>query len=122
MRAAFGFNSRNSTADIKRYDSGIGFLSIRDYNNDTNINNCVVNGCEYTIIAVMSVTSSSKSLELDVFYTGAFRFNEALNLRKVELYYEGGKISQAVDVVIAGPGKITIPLNNSQESGFSIRR
>jgi len=45
IRAAFGFNSRNSTADIKRYDSVLGLLSIKDYNNETNIAACIREGC-----------------------------------------------------------------------------
>jgi hypothetical protein len=46
----------------------------------------------------------------------------------VELYYEGGKVSQTLDqpITIAGPGKITIPIKQANyetitdRQGFSL--
>ena len=77
LRAAFGFNSRNSTADVKKYDSFLGMLSIKDYNNESNIQACIREGCEYTVLAVLVISNSAKSLELDIAYTGGQRLNEA---------------------------------------------
>lgn len=124
LRAAFGFNSKNSTADLKKYDSAIGLLSIKDYNNETNIDYCLRQGCEYSFLAVLAISNSSKSLEIDVIYTGAQRLNEPQIINRVELYYDGGKITQTLTnaIVIQNPGRYVFPLNNAEHTVVNSRR
>lgn len=124
LRGAFAFNSKNSTDDLKHYDSVLGMLSIRDYNNESNIQACIREGCEYTVAAVLSISNSSKSLDLTIVYTGGQKLNEPQVIKRVELYYNGGKIVQplASPVTIQNTGRVTIPLNISDEQQVGTRR
>jgi hypothetical protein len=124
LRAAFVFNSRNSTTDLKKYDSVLGLLSIKDYNNESNIQACIREGCEYTILAVLAVSKTSKNLELDIGYAGGQRLNEAQIIRRLEIYYEGGSVIQALTtpLTITGPGRVVIPLNSAVEVEVPSRR
>lgn len=100
------------SSDNKTYESRISMLSIQDFNDDGKVTTCIQEGCLYVITAALTISSTARSLELAVVYSGSQRLNEVQVLNRVELFYDGGSIVQNLDstVTISGTGTIIIPL------------
>lgn len=69
-------NEDVSNTTTKVYKANGTILSIKNYNNDTNINTCLNQACFYQLSATMISNNGKKSLTIDVFYAGALKLNE----------------------------------------------
>lgn len=117
MVGAFKYDDSKSTDQTKVYHGSATILSIRDYNDDSLVTKCISQGCSYTLNFILTVTSTTKTLEIDSFYAGGVGLNQLILLDKVTIYYESNKVIKALPnpVEISGVNKIIIPLNDQMK-------
>ena len=72
------FDSRRSNATHKGYVSVGAILSIKDYHNDTLVDLCTREGCEYVFTFVASISSILRTLQIDIAYLGGRDFNQQI--------------------------------------------
>lgn len=73
-------DSRRSNATQQVYEAVGSILSIKDFNDNSLVDSCYREGCDYVVAAIATITSSSRILELDVNYLGGFRLNEQIRI------------------------------------------
>jgi len=62
LLSGLAYDPRRSNATHKVYESFGSVLSIKDYNNDTLVELCVAQGCNYELTFVASISSVSRTL------------------------------------------------------------
>lgn len=60
--AGFKFDSQKSTDDVQYYRAVASILSIKDYNDDSKINQCLSQGCQYNINLLLRLTPTTRTL------------------------------------------------------------
>lgn len=58
----FKLDQSKSTDQIKYYRSSATILSIKDFNDDLKINQCLSQGCQYNFNFILTVTQNSRTL------------------------------------------------------------
>jgi hypothetical protein len=69
------YDSRRSNSSHQVYESLGAILAIKDYNDNSLVDICYREGCDYIFAAVASISSTSRTLELDINYIGGVRLN-----------------------------------------------
>lgn len=60
--AGFKFDQGRSTEQIKYYRAAAAILSLKDYNDDSRITQCISQGCQYTLNMILTVTQNTRTL------------------------------------------------------------
>jgi len=74
------YDTRRSNTTTKIYESFGTILSIKDYNDDSLVELCYREGCNYGVTGIASISSTSRTLEIDVNYFGGLRLNQQIFL------------------------------------------
>ena len=64
-------------------------LSIRDYSDETKLQFCLLEGCEYAFNLLLTVTQNARTLKISTSYGGGILLNELVIINKVTVYYDG---------------------------------
>ena len=90
----FKFDQSGSTDQAKRYRSLATILSLKDYNDDAKVSQCLSQGCQYSFNMILTVTPTDRSLELNAFFNGALGLNQLVVIDKITLYYDNVKVTK----------------------------
>ena len=88
-------NKSNSTAQF--YSANGSMISIKDYNDDAKITQCLTQGCQYFFNITYTKTSNQNQLEINCLYSGFTGLNEEFLVSKITLFTEHKVISQILD-------------------------
>ena len=112
--AGFHFDSSRSNDTHQVYEALGSHISIYDYNDQTKVDLCLAEGCEYTFNLVLEVSQGSRTLAIDVSYAGGIRLNDNIVINEVTVFYDGIKVHNSLvnPVEVKGPTSIVIPLND----------
>lgn len=112
--AGFKLDERKSTDDIKYWRSAASILSIKDYNDDAKITQCISQGCQYTLNLLLTITQNTRTLEVDSFYGGGLGLNQLVIIDQVTLYYGDTQASSSFvnPIEISGNNKVVVPIND----------
>ena len=108
------FENTLSNATHKIYVAGGSHLSIRDYNDETKLEFCILEGCQYTFGLRLEVTQNTRTLRIDTSYAGGILLDELIVISGVSVYYDGTAVTNEFvnPVQIKGPGEIVVPIND----------
>ena len=88
MVAGFHFDKQKSNDTFKYYSAAGAHISIGNYNDETKLELCMVEGCEYVMNLLLEVTENTRTLKIDVSYGGGILLNELIAIDKVTIYYD----------------------------------
>ena len=105
-------DTRRSNISHQVYESIGSILSIKDYNDNTLVEICSREGCEYIFTMVATITSTSRILQLNVAYLGGLRLNEQVLIYGINMGFgeEVIEIRFEQPLEVTGPKKFTIPI------------
>lgn len=84
-----GFRKDNrTTEEIQYYTAEAAILSIKDYNDEAKVNQCLTQGCQYVLNLLLRVTANSRTLEVSSIYFGGVGLNQLIVIDKVKIYYD----------------------------------
>ena len=69
------YDTRRSNATTKIYESAGAMLSIRDYNDNSLVDLCLNERCEYVFTMLANLTSTTRNLQINFNYFGGPRLN-----------------------------------------------
>lgn len=78
--AGFRRDNGKSNSTHQVYEAAGIHISIGDYNDETKLQLCLAEGCEYTFNLVLTVTENSRSLELKTGFAGGIRLNDVMTI------------------------------------------
>jgi len=106
------YDTRRSNTTTKIYESVGTILSIKDYNDDSLVELCFREGCNYVVTGIASISSTSRTLEIDVNYFGGLRLNQQIFFTGLNFSF-GNEIFELrfeSPVEITGPRKVTVTI------------
>ena len=114
MIIGFHYENNLSNATHKIYVAAVNQLSIRDYNDETKLEFCTLEGCQYTFSLRLEVTENTRTLRVDTSYAGGILLNELIIISGVSVYYDGTAVTNEFvnPIQIKGPGEIVVPIND----------
>lgn len=103
---------RRSNATQQVYEAAGAILAIKDYNDNTLVETCNREGCNYIVVAIATISGSSRILELDISYVGGVRLNQEIRFFGINMGFgeEVVEIRFQAPLVITGPRKITLSI------------
>lgn len=106
------YDSRRSNTTHKVYEAAGAILSISDYNDNSLVDICYREGCNYIVTMIATISSSSRILELDITYLGGVRLNQEIRFFGINMGFGEEVIEIRFDTpyVITGPRRITLPI------------
>ena len=87
-------------------------MALKDYENDTHVQLCYREGCDYIFNAVAFISSKSH-LELDVLYLGGMHLHQEIDITEFNIFFGdfNSKFKPAKPIrVDAGIDRVTIPI------------
>lgn len=87
--AGFRFEKQRSNDTYQFYSAVSNMLSIRDYSDETKLEFCLFEGCEYAFNLLLTVTQNTRSLKITTSYGGGILLNELMIIDQVTVYYDG---------------------------------
>lgn len=97
--AGLKLDQSKSTDTSKVYQAHASILSIKDFNDDSLVTRCISQGCTYSLNFILTVTESSRYLEIDSFYTGQIGLNQIAVIDQVTLYYDNVQVTRSINPV-----------------------
>lgn len=91
--AGFHYDQQRSNATHKLYSATGSHISLDDYNNDTKIDHCVTQGCDYVFNLLLTITGGTRSLTINVSYGGGAGLNGLFTINTVTLHYDGETVT-----------------------------
>ena len=73
--AGFHFNKQRSNDTFSVYNAAGAHISIGNYNDETKLQLCMVEGCEYVFNLELEVTENTRTMKIDVSYGGGILLN-----------------------------------------------
>lgn len=89
----FHFDNQRSNSTHRLYSANGNHISIENYNNDTKVDLCLSQGCDYIFNMLLISTVNVRTLSLNVTYGGGAGLNELLILDAVTLHYDGQTVT-----------------------------
>lgn len=110
--AGFHFDTQRSNSTHRLYSANGNHISIENYNNDTKIDLCLSQGCDYVFNMLLTSTVNTRTLSLNVTYGGGVGLTELLIIDAVTLHYDGQTVTNQLSnpVEVRGPTRVTIPI------------
>ena len=72
------YDTRRSNSTHQVYEAVGAIISIKDLSDNSLVDLCVRAGCDYVVNAVATITSLTRSLELDILYFGENHLNQEM--------------------------------------------
>ena len=116
------YDTRRSNATTKIYESAGAMLSIRDYNDNSLVDLCLSERCEYVFTMLANITSTTRTLEVNFNYFGGLRLNEAVKITAFHLTLDTEIIVINLDtpIEVTGPKRVSIPIPKAAKSGSNL--
>lgn len=108
-------DTRRSNSTHQIYEAVGAVLSIKNYEDNTAVELCSRAGCDYVINAVVNISSSKRTLELDVLYAGELLLNQQIFFTGVNMAFgdEVVEIRFETAIEITGPKRVTVDVPES---------
>ena len=109
MNNVFTIKAALAKSDSGTYCATVGLLSIIDFNNDTQIDQCLADGCDYNISLEVTMTKDAKSISMSVDYLGGTGLNQEQVINSLMLFHETeGTITVNLTEPIKIQGKLAL--------------
>lgn len=112
--SGFHYDQQRSNATHRLYSSTGAHISLDDYNNNSKIDLCVSQGCDYVFNLLLTVTGGTRSLTITVSYGGGLGLNGLFVIDALTLHYDGETVTNHLQtpLEIKGAAKIIFPVTD----------
>jgi hypothetical protein len=112
--AGLHYDSQRSNSTFKLYSAAGNHISLNDYNNNSKIDLCLTQGCDYVFNLLLSSSAQVRSLAMNVTYGGSAGLNEEIVIDEITLHYAGQTVTNQLvnPVIINGVTRVVIPIND----------
>ena len=111
------YDTRRSNTTHQVYEAVGGIISIKDLSDNSLVDLCVKAGCNYVVNAVATITTLTRSLELDILYLGENHLNQEMKIWGINMAFgkEVDEIRPENPIKVTGPQRETIPIPRSSK-------
>ena len=108
-------DTRRSNNTHQIYEAVGAVLSIKDLSDNSLVNLCIQAGCNYVINSIATISTLTRSLELDFIYLGENHLNQEVQIWGVNMAFgkEVAEIRLETPIKITGPKSVTLPIPHS---------
>ena len=109
---AMHYDNRRSNSTHQVYESIGAVLSIKDLSDNSLVDLCIKAGCDYVITAVATITSLTRSLDVNINYFGENHLNQEVQIFAINLAFgkEVAEIRLSDPIKVTGAKRVTLPI------------